>query len=178
MAKIPSHRICRCVICERIPFELYLGSVMGRLRPDKEIDPQLLQFPVGQRKIIVRVCGGSPQRNYPLMDRFHLFQVGYRVMDIPRRHGQTDDNPMVAVQGLVGKVVLAAWFPRPFHLPGLRVCPADPFLRPPGVFFDLPGTLPPPPACPRFECFQPLLLIAVQPLPIGSRAFRHFGLLL
>ena len=89
--------IFRYVICERIPFELHLGSVMGRLEPDKELDPQLLQFPVGQRKIVGRVRSGSPQRNYPLMDSFQLFQIGHRVMDIPRRHGQADDDSMVTV---------------------------------------------------------------------------------
>ena len=90
-------------------------------------------------------------------------------MDTPRRHGQADNNPMVAVQGLEGKVVLAPWLPWPFHMSGLGVCPADPFLCPPLVFFDLLGVFLPPPACPRFEYFQPLL-IAVQSLPICSGA--------
>lgn len=81
------------VIGECIPFELHLGPVVGRLGPDKELDPQLLQFPVGQRKIIGRVRGGSLQRDHSLMDSFQLFQIGCRVMDIPRRHGQADDDP-------------------------------------------------------------------------------------
>ena len=154
--------IFRRVIGECIPFELRLGPVAGRLGPDKELDPQLLQFPVDQRKIIGRVCGGSLRRNYPLMDSFHLFQIGRRIMDIPRRHGQADDNPMAAVQGLVGEVVLALRFPWPFHMPGPGVCPAHPFLCPPVVFFDLPGALLPPLACPYFECFQRLYRCAVS----------------
>lgn len=58
------------IVEKRLSFQLHIGTVMGRLMPDKESDAMLLQHPVGQGEVIGRVCGRGLDGNYVLMDMF------------------------------------------------------------------------------------------------------------
>src|SRR5699024_7970471 len=61
-----------------------------------------------------RLCG---ERNGGLWNR---------VMYITWGHRQTKNDTVVAVQSLMGEVVLPLRLPRAFHMSGLGICPADP----------------------------------------------------
>ena len=110
---------------KHLPFQLHIGTVMGRLGPDKESDAMLLQHPVGQGEVIGRVCGRGLDGNYVLMDMFQLLQVRNRIVHISRRYGHASNDAAVCICGLVGEIILASWLAGALHVAGLWVCPAD-----------------------------------------------------
>ena len=93
-----------------------------------------------------------------------------RVVHIPWRYRQTGDNPVVAVQGLVGQAVRPPRLARTVEMARFRIGPADPLFAPPVSLFDLFGPFPAPFSSPAFQLF---LLISVQPPPIVPRFLLH-----
>ena len=81
---------------------------------------------------------------------------------------------MVRVQGLVAQVVLALWFPRPFHVACLRIRPAHALVRAAVVPFDLLCPLLPAVSSPFLQCLQSFFLVAVQPFPVYAWFRPHF----
>lgn len=74
------------IIRKGIPLEFRLGSVSRRLRPDIKRDSLLLQYTMGQRKIISGVrCGRLNGENIP-MDLLQMVQIWYGVMHISQCH--------------------------------------------------------------------------------------------
>ena len=93
------------IIRKGIPLEFRLGSVSRRLRPDIKRDSLLLQYTMGQRKIVSGVrCGCLNGEDIP-MDLLQVVQVWHGIMHISRCHCHAQDHTVVRVQGLVAQVI-------------------------------------------------------------------------
>lgn len=98
------------IIGKGIPFHLCIGTVIGGLGPDKESDPLLLQYPVGQGEVIGGVRFRSLKGDNVSVDMFQLFQVRDRVIRVSRRYSHTCDDATVCIYGLMREIILPPWF--------------------------------------------------------------------
>ena len=89
------------IILKRLPFQFHIGAVMICLGADEELDLQLVQRLMGQRKIIggIRRCGLNGQ-DIPV-NPLNLLQVRHRVIDISGRYCHIQNDAAVRIYRLV-----------------------------------------------------------------------------
>ena len=82
------------------------------------------------------------------MDLLQMVQVWHGIMHITRCYCHAQDHTVVRVQSLVAQVVLTLRFPRPLHVPCLRIRPAHLLVTAAAVPLDLLCPLLPAVSCP------------------------------